>query len=108
MAADAVAHNISTQIHLQPPPSADEVAAASKGLEPDAEMQRLANEHLRNLKQVPTVLRMCLPGPSRCGAATLKKTPLSGLMNDRAPAGEQCGQRAGHGQVRVLRDSVPV
>lgn len=51
MAADAVAHNISTQIHLQPPPSADEVAAASKGLEPDAEMQRLANEHLRNLKQ---------------------------------------------------------
>lgn len=41
---------------LAPPPSASEVAAAVQvNLDEDAEMRRLANEHLRNLKQVPSI-----------------------------------------------------
>ena len=44
----------SAPMHLQTPPSAD-TSPAGRGL--DDEMQRLANEHLRNLKQVPAAMQ---------------------------------------------------
>jgi len=53
---DMSAHGDGTSapMHLQTPPSAD-TSPAGRGL--DDEMQRLANEHLRNLKQVPAALQ---------------------------------------------------
>lgn len=87
-------------MHLQTPPSAD-TSPAGRGL--DDEMQRMANEHLRNLKQVTAAQQNPKTRPRRgC------RPCLTGLTNsrERGAAGERSVQHEEHVQVTINGDPV--